>query len=252
MANRFENRSVLILGGSSGIGLATARAFLAEGAAVAVTGRDPGKLAAVQKETGARALRLDLADLVQTKQVVEDVCGTFGKLDVLFVNAGSAALGRLAKITPEAWDECFAANVRGCVFAVQYALPYLIEGSSIVVSGSVGAYETQPTVLAYSTSKAAMHTAARLMAADLVSRKIRVNTVVIGPTKTSLYSRGAQPDRVEAQEALFAAEVPMGRMGDPDEIARAVLFLASEEASFITGAELLVDGGHYGLMNPRK
>jgi NAD(P)-dependent dehydrogenase (short-subunit alcohol dehydrogenase family) len=252
MAQRFENKSVLILGGSSGIGLATAKAFLAEGARVALTGRDPAKLEAVWEETGARTLRMDLGDLAEINRVIQEVVGAFGKLDVLFVNAGSAALGRLARITPEAWDECFNSNVRGSIFAIRYALEHMPEGSSIVVSGSVAAYQTQPTVLAYSTSKAALMTATRLIAADLVSRKIRVNTVVIGPTRSELYTRGADPERVVAQEAFFAEEVPMKRMADPAEIARAVLFLASDEASFITGSELVVDGGHLNLMSPRK
>src|SRR5690349_1756173 len=117
MAQRFENKSVLILGGSSGIGLATAKAFLAEGARVALTGRDPAKLEAVWEETGARTLRMDLGDLAEINRVIQEVVGAFGKLDVLFVNAGSAALGRLARITPEAWDECFNSNVRGSIFA---------------------------------------------------------------------------------------------------------------------------------------
>lgn len=247
MRRRFEGKCVLILGGSSGIGLAAAKAFADEGARVAVTGRDPDKLRALTSEGKLRALRCDLTDLEETKSAVDEAAADFGRLDVLFVNAGAAALGRLSKITPQSWDDCYAANLRGCVFAMQYALPHLIAGSTIVVSGSVAAYESVPTVLAYSTSKAALHAAARILAADLVSRKIRVNTVVIGPTKTALYSRNAVPHKVEEREAAFAKEVPMGRMADPGEVARAVLFLASSEASFITGAELVVDGGHMKL-----
>lgn len=252
MKQRFQGKSVLILGGSGGIGLATALAFQEEGARVAVTGRDPEKLRAAADENGLYAVRSDLSSLDDTKAAVESVGEEFGNIDVLFVNAGTASLGRLSKLTPEAWDECYATNVRGCVFAVQYALPYLREGSTIVVSGSVAAYESQPTVLAYSTAKAALQTAARLLAADLVSRSIRVNTVIIGPTRTNLYTRGAKPERIEAQEAAFAEEIPMGRMGDPSEIAAAVLFLASDDASFITGAELIVDGGHLKLQTPRR
>ncbi|MDG2002447.1 MAG: SDR family oxidoreductase [Novosphingobium sp.] len=252
MAQRFEDKSVLILGGSSGIGRATAAAFVDEGASVTVTGRDPEKLQAVHDEFGVLAIRSELGNLDETRQAVERAAEASGRLDVLFVNAGAASLGRLAKITPEAWDECYAANVRGCIFAMQYALPFLVEGSSIVVSGSVAAYETQPTVLAYSTAKAALQTAARLIAADLAPRNIRVNTVVIGPTKTELYTRGADPARIALQEKAFADEVPIGRMGDAPEVARAVLFLASDEASFVTGSELLVDGGHLRLSSTRK
>jgi NAD(P)-dependent dehydrogenase (short-subunit alcohol dehydrogenase family) len=252
VSGRFAGKNALILGGSSGIGLATARAFLAEGASVAITGRDATKLKTVADEHGMLGLQADLGNLEETRRAVEDAAVASGRIDVLFVNAGAASLGRLAKITPEDWDACFAANLRGCVFAVQYALPYLVEGSSVVFSGSVGAYETQPTVLAYTTSKAALQAAARLIAADLVRRKIRVNTVVIGPTKTDLYTRGADPAKVAVQEEAFAAEVPMGRMGDADEVARAVLFLASDDASFITGSELLVDGGHLNLASTRK
>lgn len=252
MARRFEGKSVLILGGSSGIGRATAKAFVEEGASVAVTGRDAEKLAAVEGELGVLAIRSELSDLAATKQAVDGAAQAHGGIDVLFVNAGAASLGRLAKITPEAWDECYAANVRGCVFAMQYALPHLAEGSSIVVSGSVAAYETQPTVLAYSTAKAALQTAARLIAADLAPRGVRVNTVVIGPTKTELYTRGADPERVATQEEAFAEEVPIGRMGEASEVAAAVLFLSSAEASFVTGAELLVDGGHLRLSSPRR
>lgn len=252
MSKRFANKSVLILGGSSGIGRATAEAFVGEGASVALTGRDPAKLKEVEEELGVLAIRSDLGSLDETKLAVDSAAQAFGRLDVLFVNAGAAYLGRLAKVTPELWDECYDANVRGCVFAMQYALPHLVAGSAIVVSGSVAAYETQPTVLAYSTAKAALQTAARLIAADLAPRNIRVNTVIIGPTKTELYSRGADPARVAQQEQAFAQEVPIGRMGDASEVASAVLFLASQEASFITGAELLVDGGHMRLTSPRK
>lgn len=252
MTGRFADKSVLILGGSSGIGRATAAAFVREGAAVTITGRDEAKLAAVRAELGVATIRAELGNLAELRQAVDSAAEAADRIDVLFVNAGSAALGRLARITPEGWDDCYNTNVRGCIFAMQYALPHLVEGSSIVVSGSVAAYETQPTVLAYSTAKAALHTAARLIAADLAPRGIRVNTVVIGPTRSELYSRGADPARVSQQEAAFAAEVPLGRMGDAAEVAAAVLFLSSPEASFITGAELLVDGGHLRLSSPRR
>jgi NAD(P)-dependent dehydrogenase (short-subunit alcohol dehydrogenase family) len=206
----------------------------------------------VERELGVLAIRSELGNLDETRDAIERAAAPSGRLDVLFVNAGAASLGRLAKITPDAWDACYTANVRGCVFAMQYALPYLVSGSAIVVSGSVAAYETQPTVLAYSTAKAALQTAARLIAADLAPRNIRVNSVVIGPTRTELYTRGADPERVALQEQAFAEEVPIGRMGEASEVARAVLFLASGEASFVTGAELLVDGGHLRLASPRR
>jgi NAD(P)-dependent dehydrogenase (short-subunit alcohol dehydrogenase family) len=249
MAKRFEGKNVFILGGSGGIGLATAQDFLAEGARVAVTGRDPDKLKAAEKAHGVLTFRADVRDLVQTRGAVEQAAEALGHFDILFVNAGAASVGRVSKITPEAWDQCYAENLRGCVFTIQYALPYLRDGGAIIVSGSVAGVETTPTVLAYSTAKAALHAASRLIAADLLPRKIRVNTVVIGPTKTNLYTRGADPAKVAEREALFAKDIPMGRMGDVAEISRAVLFLASDEASFVTGSELVVDGGHLNLRN---
>ncbi len=243
MNKRFDGKNVLIIGGSSGIGLAAAKAFRDEGARVVITGRTPATLKAAADGLGVTAIYGDIANIDECRASVNAAAAELGKLDVLFVNAGAAFLGSIGKLTPDDWDRCYAVNLKGCIFAIQAALPHFSDGGAIVTSGSVGADMAVPGTLAYSTAKAALRSATRVLAAELLPRKIRVNMVGIGPTKTELYKRGAAADKVAATEVRLAAQSPLGRMAEVDEIARAVLFLASDEASYITGTSLAVDGG---------
>lgn len=242
MARRFEGKSVVIVGGNSGIGRAAAEAFAAEGARVAICGRDPATLeetrAAIGGDTLAR--RADIADLASLDAFYAEV----GAIDVLFVNAGIGEFVPFEALTPEKWDQVQAVNLRGGVFAAQKALPLLRDGGAIVFTGSIGAVLAVPGNAAYAASKAGLRAAARVLAAELLPRRIRVNMVSPGCTETPIiYRSGLPPEGVDAMRAGMIANTPMHRMGEPDEIARAVLFLASSEASFITGIDLFVDGG---------
>jgi len=240
---RFKGKAVLIVGGSSGIGLAAAKGFRDEGANVAITGRTAETLQAAARQLGVTAIHGDIADLGACRASVDQAAAALGRIDVLFVNAGVASLAKIGKLTPDEWDRCHAVNLKGCIFAIQAALPHMSDGGAIVTSGSVGSEMAVPGSLAYATAKAALRAATRILAAELAPRRIRVNMIGIGPTKTELYKRGAAAEKVAATEAMLAADNPLGRMADPAEIARAVLFLSSDEASFITGSNFPVDGG---------
>lgn len=242
---RFKDKVVLIIGGNSGIGLAAARLFAEEGAKLAITGRDPKTLAKAAGETGALGVRCDVADLATLDDVVAKAREAHGRIDVLFVNAGIGAFAPIREITPALWDEIHAVNLKGCFFAVQKALPLLGRGGSVVVTGSVGAEAAVPGNAVYAASKAGLRAATRILGVELVPEGIRVNMVSPGPTETPLINRNIDmpPEAVDALRQVMIKAVPMKRMGEAEEVARAVLFLASDEASFINGVDLLVDGG---------
>jgi NAD(P)-dependent dehydrogenase (short-subunit alcohol dehydrogenase family) len=240
---RFTGKSVVVLGGNSGIGLAAAKAFQAEGARVAITGRDEQTLARVAAESGMLALRSDISSVADSRAAIGRIAAQLGGIDVLFVSAGIVGFAPAAEMTEASWDDIHGIDLRGTVFAVQAALPHLRDGGSIVLTGSVAGSRGFPGSLAYGAAKAGLRAATRVLAAELLPRRIRVNMVSPGPTETEIFKRGASPAQVEAVRAHLVAAVPMQRMGEPEEPARAVLFLASAEASFITGVELLVDGG---------
>jgi NAD(P)-dependent dehydrogenase (short-subunit alcohol dehydrogenase family) len=242
---RFEDKVVLIVGGNSGIGLAAARGFAAEGASLAITGRNPKTLAEAAKALNARAIACDVAKVETIDACMAEMRQAFGRIDVLFVNAGIGAFAPVEEVTVELWDEIQAVNCRGCFFAVQKALPLLAEGGSVVITGSIGAVLAVPGNAMYAASKAGLRAAARILAAELLPRKIRVNMVSPGPTETPLINRniGMDAAAVEALRQVMISNIPMRRMGEPEEVARAVLFLASTEASFINDVDLCVDGG---------
>jgi NAD(P)-dependent dehydrogenase (short-subunit alcohol dehydrogenase family) len=240
---RFSGKTVLILGGNSGIGLAAARAFVAEGARLALTGRDTTTLSLAAEELGALAIRSDIADPADSERALAEVEHAFGGLDILFVNAGIGGFAPVEAVTEEFWDEVHAVNLRGCFFALQKALPLIRDGGSIVVTGSIGAILALPGNAAYAAAKAGLRAVARILAVELLPRRIRVNMISPGPTETEIFKRGAPADEVAALRETMAANVPMQRMGEADEVARAVLFLASDEASYINGVDLFVDGG---------
>lgn len=247
MSMRFRDKVAVVIGGNSGIGRAAALGYAAEGAKVVVTGRDPKTLAAVEQELGAGALaiRSDVADLPGLDEAFAAVKARHGRIDVLFVNAGIGTFAPIPDVTPQLWDEVHAVNLKGCFFAAQKALPLMGKGGAIVFTGSIGSTLAVPGNVIYAAAKAGLRAVARIFAVELLARGIRVNMVSPGPTETPIINRnvGMSPDAVNALRERMIANTPMRRMGEPEEIARAVLFLSSDEASFITGVDLFVDGG---------
>ena len=247
MSMRFKDKVAVVIGGNSGIGRAAALGYAAEGAKVVITGRDPATLAEVEKQLGAGALaiRSDIADLPGLDAAFATVKARHGRIDVLFVNAGIGTFAPIPDVTPGRWDEVHAVNLKGCFFAAQKALPLMADGGAIVFTGSIGSVLAVPGNVIYAAAKAGLRAAARIFAVELLPRRIRVNMVSPGPTETPLINRnvGMSPDAVNALRERMIANTPMRRMGEPEEVARAVLFLSSDEASFITGVDLFVDGG---------
>ncbi|MBL8548500.1 MAG: SDR family oxidoreductase [Hyphomonadaceae bacterium] len=243
--DRFTDSHVLIFGGNSGIGLAAARAFKAEGARLTLTGRDQITLDEAAKELGALALRSDMAKPAESKAAVAAGVAKHGAIDVVLVNAGIGGFSGVAELTEEFWDGVHGVNLRGAFFAAQAALPHLKDGGAIVFTGSVGSIMALPGNAAYAAAKAGLRAAARIFAAELLPRGIRVNVVSPGPTETPLFNRnvGMGPEGVEALRREIRAAVPMKRIAEAEEVAAAVLFLASREASYINGVDLFVDGG---------
>jgi len=243
---RFKDKVVLILGGNSGIGLASAKAFAAEGGIVHITGRDQATIdAAVVEIDGARGYRADMADLAAMEEVISAIEAQDGRIDVLFVNAGVGGFAPIRELTPEDWDKVHDINLRGAIFAIQKALRLMGRGGAIVVTGSIGGHGVLPGNAAYGAAKAGLAMAVKIIAAELVGEGIRVNMVSPGPIETPLLHRnpGISGEAVDALREQMIAAVPMRRMGQAEEVARAVLFFASEDASFVTAANLFVDGG---------
>jgi NAD(P)-dependent dehydrogenase (short-subunit alcohol dehydrogenase family) len=240
---RFAGKTAVVLGGNSGIGLAAANAFLHEGARVAITGRNAATLAQAAADTGILAIRSDMASAADSKAALARIAAELGGIDVLFVNAGIGGFAAVPEVTEEFWDGVHAVNLRGAFFAMQAALPHLRDGGSIVITGSIGAVLALPGNAAYAAAKAGLRAVARILAVELLPRRIRVNMVSPGPIETEIFKRGATPQQIEGLRTTMANAVPMKRMGEAAEVARAVLFLASSEASFITGVDLYVDGG---------
>jgi NAD(P)-dependent dehydrogenase (short-subunit alcohol dehydrogenase family) len=243
---RLENKVAVITGGNSGIGLATAKRFQDEGARVAISGRSQKTLDEAVKALGkdVLAVQADVARVADAEKLFSSVQQKFGKIDVLFVNAGVAKFGPIASVTEETYDELFDINTRGAYFTIQKALPHLNDGGSIVLNTSVASHIGAANGTVYAATKAAMRSFTRSMAAELVSRSIRVNAVAPGSTETPIFDRtGMSPEQASELRKAFLAAIPMKRFGQPEEIAAAVAFLASSDASFITGVELDVDGG---------
>jgi len=243
---RFEDKIVLVLGGNSGMGLAAAQGFAREGAIVHFTGRNQSTIdeatATIEGSTGYCS---DIADIASTQGVVDKVKAANGRIDVLYINAGVGGFAPLQGITEEDWDHVHSINLKGCVFALQKALPLMQSGASVVVTGSIGAHGALEGNGTYAAAKAGLFMAMKVFAKELVPQGIRINVVSPGPIDTPLLHRnpGMGPDDVAKLKDMMIENIPMKRMGEADEVAKAVLFLASDDASFITGANLFVDGG---------
>jgi NAD(P)-dependent dehydrogenase (short-subunit alcohol dehydrogenase family) len=243
---KLDGKIALITGGNSGIGLATAKRFVSEGAYVFVTGRRDAELSAAVKEIreNVTGIKGDVSSLDDLDRLFAQIAREKGRLDVVFANAGAARYAPLGEITEEVYNSIFDINVKGLLFTVQKALPLLPDGASIVLNASIVGSKGLASNSVYSATKAAVRSFARTWTTDLRIRRIRVNAVSPGSTDTpGLNDLLASSPAGEDRRKSIASNVPLGRLGTPDEIAKAVVFLASDDSSYITGAELFVDGG---------
>ncbi|MDH7793453.1 SDR family NAD(P)-dependent oxidoreductase [Ochrobactrum sp. AN78] len=246
---RLNNKVAVITGGNSGIGFATAKVFLDEGAKVIITGRNPETLAAAQKELGnnAFALKLDVTDAAATEAAFTEAAQKFGRFDVVFANAGIGGATPLGQTSFEQFNQIISTNLTAVFFTVQSALPHLNDNASVILNGSVDAVLGVPGWGAYAASKGAVRAFTRNFAAELAPRGIRVNQVTPGATKTPIWHSSAPtPDAMTVLEAQLGSRSVTGRMSEPEEIARAALYLASDESTNVTGIEITVDGGMTG------
>ena len=243
---KLEGKIALVTGGTSGIGLATAKGFVTEGAYVFITGRRAPELAAAVKEIGSNVTGIqgDVSNLGDLDRLFEQIKREKGKLDIVFANAGTAKYAPLGQITEELYDSTFNTNVKGLLFTVQKALPLIPDGSSIILNASIVASKGLSSNSVYSATKAAVRSFARTWTTDLKVRRIRVNAVSPGSIDTPGLNELLGSSEVGQQRLkMISNAVPFGRLGKPEEIAKAVTFLASDDSSYITGAELFVDGG---------
>lgn len=243
---KLEGKVAVITGGTAGIGLATAQRFVAEGAQVFITGRRQSELDKAVKQIGKNVTGVqgDVANLADLDRLYATVKQKAGHIDIVFANAGTAENAALGAITEEHFDKIFNSNVKGLLFTVQKALPLLVDGSSIILNASVVASKGFHAFSVYSATKAAVRSFARTWTTDLKDRKIRVNVISPGPIETPLFnSLGKNAEEAEQIKAGAIAGVPLGRLGEADDIAKAAVFLASNDSSFVAGTELFVDGG---------
>ncbi|MDW5313903.1 SDR family oxidoreductase [Rhizobium sp. PL01] len=241
--SRLQNKTALITGGTSGIGLETARQFIAEGARVAVTGTNPKNIETARAELGDGVvfIQADAGDVAGQKAIAETVGEAFGHLDILFVNAGAADFRPIEQFDEEAFDRSVAINVKGPFFLIQALLPILANPASIVLNTSINAHIGMPNTSVYALTKSALLSFAKTLSGELIGRGIRVNAVSPGPVSTPLYGKLGMS--AADTQAMAAAKIPVGRFGNPSEIAKAVVFLASDESAFTVGSELIIDGG---------
>jgi NAD(P)-dependent dehydrogenase (short-subunit alcohol dehydrogenase family) len=243
---RLANKTAFITGGNSGIGLATAKLFVAEGAKVIITGRNRETLEAAGRELGPNALAVvaDTTDIAATEAAIKKGVEKFGKLDVVFANAGIAGGTPLGSATLEIFENVLRTNVTAVFFTVQAAVLYLNDGASIILNGSVISVLGNPGYAAYAASKAGVRAMARVMASELSPRNIRVNVVAPGAIRTPIWGAAlATPEAEKAFEQRSSATTPLGRIGEPDHVSKTVLFLASDDAAHVQGQEIFIDGG---------
>ncbi len=246
---RLQNKTALITGGNSGIGLATARLFVKEGANVVITGRNRGTLDAAVTELGSNALAVeaDVTDPQALERAVATAIKRFGRLDIVFANAGIGATTPLGQTTFEAFNRIVQTNLTSVFFTVQAAVAHLKSGAAVILNGSVHATLGAPGYSAYASTKAGVRAMTRVLAGELAPKGIRVNVVVPGATRTPIWSPAAPtPEELSALESRISRGIPLGRFGEAEEIAKAVLYLASDDAANVTAAEIVVDGGLTG------
>lgn len=244
--NRFTNKTVLVTGGNSGIGLATAIQYAKEGARVVITGRDQATLDQAKALIGADtiALQNDQGDLRAAAELARILTAQNIRLDAIFINAGVAKFAAFADINEALWDQTFNVNVKGAYFTIQALTPLLNRGAAIVLNGSINAHIGMPSSSVYAASKAALISLAKTLSAELLPVGVRVNVVSPGPVTTPLYGRlGMETAQLEQMAAAIQAQIPLQRFGTPEELAIAVLFLSSADSAFVVGTELIVDGG---------
>lgn len=243
---KLAGKIALVTGGNSGIGLATAQRFVAEGAFVFITGRRQAELDAAVQTLGSQAFGIqgDVSNLADLDRAIATIKAQKGRLDVLFANAGVAEFAPLDVVTEAQYDRQFDINVKGTFFTVQKALPLLPDGAAIVLMASIVGSKGFDNSSIYSATKAAIRSLARTWTTDLKARRIRVNAISPGPIATPGFNNlTGSPEEIEQMKTQMASGVPLGRIGDAEEVAKAVVFLASDDSSFVTGAELFVDGG---------
>jgi len=245
ITKRLDVKIAVVTGGSSGIGLATAQRFVQEGAYVLITGRRQSELDKAVNQIGKNVtdVQADVSNLEDLRRLYDVVKQQKGRIDILFANAGIAESAPLGSITEDHFDKIFNINVKGLLFTVQRALPLFQDGGSIILTSSVGGSKGTPALSVYNATKAAIRSFARSWTVDLKHRKIRVNAISPGPINTPAVSRLFENGQQAEQVKTTLLNIPMGRMGNPDEVAKAVAFLASDDSSYITGIELFVDGG---------
>jgi NAD(P)-dependent dehydrogenase (short-subunit alcohol dehydrogenase family) len=245
MTQKLKGKTALVTGGTTGIGLATARLFHAEGARVIVTGKNPATLDAARASLRgiAEVVQSDSADDADIEELFAHVAREYGALDVLFLNAGILRRGTIADMGEAEFDEVFRVNVRGPWLAIKAAIPLLRRGGAVVLNASINAHLGMPGSSAYAASKAALRSLARTAASELAQRGVRVNVVSPGPTDSGIVEKTLSPADAAAAHTALEARIPLGRLASTEEIARAVLFLAADDSSFMTGEEIVVDGG---------
>lgn len=244
MSNELNGKVAVVTGGNSGIGYQTAKQFKEAGAKVVITGRDENKVKTAAKELGVIGIVADAAKLSDTSKLVESVKKEYGKVDILFVNAGIFAPAPVGSISEEMFDHQMGINFKGAVFTVEKFLPILNDGASIINLSSVNAYTGMPNTAVYAASKAALNSYTRTAATELAPRKIRINSVNPGPIYTPIFGKAGFPEeQLQGFAQAMQNRVPLKRFGTTEDVANIVVFLASDKASFITGSEYNVDGG---------
>lgn len=244
--SNLKNKVAVITGGNSGIGLATAKEMIVQGAKVVITGRNKAAIDSAVAELGVNAsgILADVSVVQQTQSLVDEVKSLYGKVDILFINAGVFYPSPVGQLTEAIFDEQMGINFKGAVFTLEKFLPILSEGASVINLSSINAYTGMSNTSVYAASKAALNSYTRTAATELAPRKIRVNAVNPGPVNTPIFSKAGLPDEMVTEFATaMQNRIPLKRFGQPEEVAKLVSFLASDDASFITGAEYNIDGG---------